>query len=501
MVHLFYSITCILVITAQFAAAKVSSGKALLNGEKSEALLTKFAISAGTKGSFDMKLTIPTEKGMYTDERFLRVHFFSNHAWTKNASKAPTCQEKVKYAAKFLPVEFNYSKEKDGKGVWLANVQTDDLGADPDTIRYWYITLDDCSLEISYHSEKDAPEIDYQYTIKNGDGNGGYTHFSADEIGMKKLHVIQILISSGLLICIALKLIKAIISGRHQVHIALIAVGCALSLDVLSCLSEMIHAGWYGMNGIGIYSFDCLATHLEAQCDAMIALVLILVGSGWTLPSDVIVRGSGKGQNMSMLGSTSIIQKLVVSLQSPSMTLHQLKNGNPASILLFSILISHAVLAQWGRTFDDEFDSFHALDHTAGKAVSIFRVVLGLLFLIGSASVRNSGRCPSSLHSFLMKFQMVGLSWFLSMPFVAMAASSSFPNYRKHLAMATGSAMVQACSLGSLTWLFCADESASAYHRLNTVTNNDKNMSLSDASSGGGGGRMWKIGKTKICLD
>lgn len=474
--------------------AKVSSGTALLDGEKSEALLTKFAISKGTKGSFDLKLTIPTSKGMYTDERYLTVHFFADDAWTHKASKASTCKEKVRYAAMKKPVTFNYGKE--GKDeVWVANIQSSELIAGHDSIRYWYISLDDCSLENSFHSEKDVPEMNYHYTIKNGDGKGGFTHYSADELGMRTLHVYQILVSSALLICIALKLIKAMTSAQGQVHIALLTVGCALQFDIMSCISEMIHAGYYSVNGIGIYTFDCLATHFEAQCDALIALVLILVGSGWTLPSDAIVKGTD--QNMALLGTTSMIQKLVVGLRSPSLALNQLKNGNPASILLFAVIVSHAILAQWGRTFDDEFDSFHALDHKAGKCVALCRFILGLIFLLGAASVRNSGRCPPSLKPFLTKFQIVGLSWFIALPFVSTAASS-LPNYRRHLAMAIGAALVQTCSLASLVWLFCADVSASAYHRMSTLSKD--NAGLSD-SSDIGGGRMWKIGKTKIRLD
>lgn len=485
----------LLLIPSHLILAKVTSGKAVLSGEKTEALLTKFAISAHTSGSLDLKLTIPTSKGMYTDERFLKVHFFADKAWTVKASKAATCSEKIKFASFSLPVTFNYGKE--GKeDVWIANVQTKELYAS-ESVQYWYISLDDCSLEQFFHNAKDVPEMTYTIDIKNGKLNGEYTHYSADELGMNKLHLAQILTSSALLLCVAMKLFKSMMSAQGQVHIALITVGCAIQLDILSNLSEMIHAGYYSINGIGIYTFDCLASHFEAQCDALIALVLILVGSGWTLPSDVIVKGTE--QNMSLLGTNSIIQKLVASLRSPTLTMHQLKSGNPASVLLFSVILSHAILAQWGRTFDEEFDSYHALDHIAGKAVAFFRVGLGLIFLVGAASVRNSGRCPPSLQPFLTKFQFVGLSWFLSLPFVSMS-SSLVPYHRQHLMMASGSAMVQACSLASLVWLFCADVSASAYHRVSTLSR--KNTSLSDSSSNdSGGGRMWKIGKTKIRLD
>ena len=491
--HSIFLLSCLL-FRAQIVSAKVSSGKAILSGENSEALITKFAISAQTTGFFDIKITIPTSTGMYTDERYLKLHFFAEKAWTQKASMASTCHEKVRHATMALPVTFNYGQE--GKEqVWVANVQTHDLRATENSITYWYITLDDCSLEVSYHSKKDIPDMNYHYIIQNGTRNGGLTHFSADELGMNKLHFAQIFVSACLLICVAIKLFKAIFSKNGQIHIALITVGFALYLDILSCLSELIHAGYYSVNGIGIYSFDCLASHFEAQCDALIALILILVGSGWTLPSAVIVKNSD--QNMSLLGTSTMVQRLVASLRSPSLALQQLKNGNPASILLVSVFIVHAILAQWGRTFDEEFDSFHALDHTAGKAVVVFRFLLGIVFLVGAASIRNSGKCPPSLRPFLAKFQIVGLSWFISLPFVTMVAST-LPNYRKHVTMACGAAMVQACSLASLVWLFCGDSSASVYHRMNTLSRDNTSLeNLGDTS----GSRMWKIGKTKIRLD
>jgi hypothetical protein len=444
---------------------------------------------------------------MYTDERSLKVHFFVDRAWTHNAAKVATCRQKIQHATKVMNVEFNLgtiNKEE----VWVAYIKTNDLPSSLGTVRYWYISLDDCSLESSFHSPKDVPEMEYQYTIKSGDGKGPLSHFSADQNGMNTLHVVQILTSSALLFCIAYKLIKAMTSSQGQVHVALLAVGCALTLDILSNLSEVIHALWYTVNGIGFYTFDCLASHFEAQCDALIALVLILVGSGWTLPSDVIVQGGGGNQNLSMLGSTSVMQRLVIGLQSPSFALQQVMDGNPASILLFSILILHALLAQWGRTYDEEFDSFHALDHTAGKAVIVLRVILSLVFLTGAASVRNSGRCPTSLYPFLKKFQFVGLTWFISLPFVSMIASAPIPDHKKHLVLAVGSAMVQSSSLASLVWLFCADASASPYHRVTTVSKANTSLSnVGQSSSGGGGGgyssggRIFKLGKTKIALD
>ena len=246
MTHPIHLLLTLLTIIPLLSYAKVSSGKALLNGENSEALLTKFAVSAGTRGWFDLTLTIPPSRGMYMDERFLRLHLFADEAWTKKAAKATTCDEKTRYANKALGVTFDYKAVEGGNDkekVWLARVETFDLISDGDKPRYWYITLDDCSLEYTNHRKEDVPEMDFTYTIRNGDGKGGYTHFSADELGINKLHVFQILFSSLLLFCIAAKIMKAMMDAHGQVHIALITVGFALQMDILSCLSEMIHAG------------------------------------------------------------------------------------------------------------------------------------------------------------------------------------------------------------------------------------------------------------------
>jgi len=401
--------------------AKKSSGNALLTGTNSEFLLTKFAISPRTVGSFDLKLTIPTDAGMYTDERALRVHLFVDEGWYDKAQKASTCREKVKYAIKALPVTYelkDVSKSKNAM-VWEANIHTPLNSMQSDTTQYWYISLDDCTLEETYHKLKDAPSMSFQYTIQNGNIREGYplSHFSADENGMVQLHSIQLAFSSLLLMWCAYKIGCAITSPRGQIHIALLIVASALACDIFSNISELIHNKVYTMNGIGSYLFDAFASHFEAQCDAMVAVVLLLVGSGWTLPGDVIVGDANN--NMAMLGTHSMVQKLVVGLRNPGLAMQQIKSGNPAAILVLSTLTLHAILAQWGRIYDDDFDCYHSLEHLPGYFLQGYRLLLGVAFLASVASVRNSGRCPHALKPFLTKFMLVGISWFISLPFVA----------------------------------------------------------------------------------
>jgi hypothetical protein len=461
---------------------KVSAGDLRLTGEKSEFLLAKFAISKNTIGTFDLKLSIPTIKGMYTDERYLRLHVFTEDAWHKHGKKS-LCNEKVNFAKDALPIVFDLSKER-GEQIWAASVNAKLDSSAFSSAKYWYMTLDDCSLEVSYHSEKDVPAIHFEYVVKDGE-----SHFSADESGMDKLHSVQVVVSLVLFLWIVMNVVSSFRRRQSQIHVALLAVASAILCDILSCISELIHSTWYSIDGIGSYTFDALASHFEAQCDAIIALLLIFIGSGWTLPTDIVGGGiNGSGKN-------NTVHNLVSGMRSPALAFQQLKKGNPAALLTMVIMALHAVLAQWGRTFDDDFDAYHSLEHLSGKALLWFRFSLAFIFLLAVNSVKSSGRCPQSLQSFLFRFSMVGVSWFIALPFMSMFVSSSLHYHQRHYAQSAGSALVQTCSLVSLVWLFTADSSSSGYHRLSKVQveNND---SLSSGAL-----TTWKFGKAKLRFD
>lgn len=70
-----FFILSILLCIVTIVDAKASSGDLLLTGENSVALLTKFAVSANESGFFQLQLKVDTEKGMYTDERQLKITF------------------------------------------------------------------------------------------------------------------------------------------------------------------------------------------------------------------------------------------------------------------------------------------------------------------------------------------------------------------------------------------------------------------------------------------
>ena len=510
------SYLCLLILLfALTCEAKIASGSAQLTGEKTESTLTKFAMSPYAQGKAVLELH---SKDMYVDETGLKMHFYKDEDW-KRVKKTPTCAEKIRLAKKSVPISFElnsspsreklkrhkHSKSKE-KGLWEAQVETTIPGFRSDGPQYWYITLDDCSLEVYLHDSQ-APRMEYTLTVMDEISNikvnsdvlkdkPVYSHTPADEAGMSRLHVVTAAVSLGLILLISYKIFTSVSTGG-SVHAALLIVLVAAICDASSSIFELVHLAMYEDNGIGNYTLDALSAHFEAMSDSLVALVLLSVGSGWTLPSDVL---SGGGPN-----NEGLLNKLVCGLRNPAAALVGAVggDGSPAGFLALAIIASHAALAQWGRTYDEDFDCYHSLENPPGRALMYFRVTLGLAFLVGVASIRNGGRCPQSLLPFLTKFAIVGISWFISLPFLSTFVASALPFHRRHQAISAGSAFAQSCSLASLAWMFGADSDASAYHRLSKVQG--KGDDLTDMTSSRGAGSLpkkaWMFGKTKVRLD
>ena len=498
----------LLLLAAGCCEAKVKEGSAHLTGEKTENTLSKFALSPFAQGKVVLELH---SKDMYVDETGLRMHMYHDSDWPR-VKKAPTCAEKVRLAKKAVPISFelnnNPSKEKldrhkksksKERGLWESRVKTSIPGFSTDRPQYWYLTLDDCSLEVYLHDNQ-APQIEYTLTILdevsgtqvNQDvfkDKAEYRHTPADENGMSRLHFITALVSFVLFLLIGYKIFTSIQTGG-SVHAALLIMAITALCDGFSSVFELSHLAIYENNGIGSYSLDALSTHFEAMSDSLVALVLLSVGSGWTLPSDVLSSGGASS-------SSGFLNNLVCGLRNPASAL----TGGPAGMLAIGIIVAHASLAQWGRTYDEDFDVYHSLENPPGRALMYFRISLGLAFLVGVASIRNGGRCPASLLPFLTKFAIVGISWFISLPFLSTFVASTLPYHRRHQAISAGSAFAQSCSIASLAWMFAADSDASAYHRLSKVQGKGDDLTDMASTRSGHSAKTWRFGKTKVRLD
>mmetsp|Transcript_19642 Transcript_19642/g.27624 ORF Transcript_19642/g.27624 Transcript_19642/m.27624 type:complete len:526 (+) Transcript_19642:252-1829(+) len=508
-------LTTILVITRpNFVHAKKKSGKVLLTGTNSEGLLVKYAVPGHHDGRLEVNLRIPVSKGMYEDERYLRLHVFDETKW-HIAKKKATCHDKVKNASGERPVRFEYKKDYQNgnkkEPFWVSNITLHRLPATSsarDAPQFWYFTLTDCSLETSLHTLETAPEMSYDLDIVHYDPKYRrvHIHASAQMDGMITLRFLDITITLLLGATLIFKLYKRATKSSHSknihnhsshtVHLAPLFVLAACASNISSSFLELMHIFSYSRNGIGFYTADALAAHCEAISDAILAIILLSIGNGWTLPGHI----SSSHSNTTIKGNTF---------------------SRAQQIMFAIVLLAHTLLAQWGRTFDDDFDTYHSLEHPPGRALMILRASLCIPFLLGTASVKKSGRFPDSLQSFWKAFIIVGLAWFLSLPFIMKCVNTLspllIPRVKKHLCLNVGSAMVQICSLISLTWMFGGEEGCSAYHRLSRVNDLSGQNDLgslsggSDGASGGGGGRrssaqsfnksFFQFGNTKIRID
>ncbi|EED95857.1 predicted protein [Thalassiosira pseudonana CCMP1335] len=513
-------LTCflsILLLASAPVTAKISSGKAHLSGANTESTLIKFPVSASSSAKIDINLT---SYGMYEDEQQLRLHVYDDEDWRK-VTRTPLCTDKAQMALQAIPIVFDFKgKERDDRSgkkglveIYTARIQTTMQNPPPpvgrfrrqkkDRPRYFYFAIDDCSLEKYDHDGK-MPDMKYDISILNvrpsSSGEPIYEHLPADEDGIGLLLVLSLVFSGALALLLFYKFASTL---GGEVHVAILVVMAACACNGLSSLCELIHRTIYQSNGYGNYQLDALSSYFEALSDSMVALVLLSIGGGWTLPTDVVGGGIGKEAS---------VNKLMKGVRNPAGSLLDLISSGGGSgdrkegIVALVIIFAHVGLAQWGRTFDDDFDTYHALEHPPGRALMMIRVVLGLVFITGVGMVRSGGKCPPSLMSFLTRFALVGLSYFVSLPAVSMFVGTALHYHQRHQALHWGAALVQASSLASLTWLFIGGADSSAYHRLSRVskhTEGDMTADLSSSVGGGGSSRptTWRFGRTKIRLD
>ena len=521
-IFLFETMKCMLlfqaiatVITIGRAYAKKVSGKVALTGTKSEIILTKFAIPPAAEMSISLSVTIPESRGMYVDERMLRVHVFSDEDWPL-VRRAPTCHEKVQRALKYFPLSFNLEKFPKGKGFWKASIVNEIITlpeAFSSRASFWYWIIDDCSLESSFHRLSDTPPMDFELIVRSrrrhahslGD-NQLYieSHLSADHEGLGTVLSMTLIISALLCIFMVFRISKSLLDSRTgaTIHIAQILVLLLVMLQMFSSIFELLHFAIYLMNGFGNYALDAISGQAEALCDGLIAIVLLYVGSGWTLPHHV-ANISASIESSSSYKKKTLLERLsspiFSGLRSPN------EQGRFWWIVPSIVLILHVAIAQWSRIFNDDFDSYHSLEHSSGRALMWLRFSLCFIFVSGTNALRQSGRCPRSLNSFLTKFLIVGIAWFVSLPFVSVSVSSLIPAYLKHKALVIGSTVVQVSSIASLVWLFSSNSEASAYHRVSKTKVTHGEDDLTDLSYTGAAmasyKRIFNIGSTKIRLD
>lgn len=506
--------------------SKKTSGDFKLSGINSDYVLSNFAIS----NSASIQIIMNTGQIVYPGTVTLRA--YSDIVW-KQYNKATTCESKIKYAHQSILVDFQYQTIaiKNIK-IWRSSntfyINAIPANAYPNHNRtyYWYFVIDDCSLE-QYYMDNKVPIIHYDISLLNylnNEHTGINTHFSADQFHLKFYHIITMILSSTVLCRLLYTIIYQIFftrnsnggssnSGGSSIHIAVLWITIGAIFDMLSSFFELLHLQSYSNNGIGIYCIDAIAAHCEAICDTLIILFLLSIGSGWTLPSSTLIM-----KNTS--NTTNAFYSLINGLSKPISSLISI--SNITSIFGWIVLLIHIILTQWGRTYNDEYDSYHDYEHLPGKLLMSIRIILGIIYWIITYQTRLScGNTNIKLIQFYYHIGIIGFIWFISLPIFIYYCSSTWfiSHYNKLPMVCIGSSLLQSISLLSLSWLVTGH--SSIYHQYSHITHtesvsltdllssssnnnmndSDKNSNSSSNNNSSKGLSSWSVGKTKVRLD
>ena len=501
-------------------AAKVS-GDFKLSGSKTEVVLGSFV--ALPKGAY-AQLNV-TADGPYPQSAGQTLYFraYRDTEWPM-VQKLTLCSEKVKFALYEQLIEFESATPEKKKAIssgtkeYKAKVSIEVHNKDPITSEelkrnhYWYFTLDDCSLE-EYGHDSAVPTISYTIHMRNfriwKRFYIKYGEISADDQNLFPLHSFSMMTTLIVLILLVLNIIYKLnfdFSKQYTVHAAVLWVTGAALLDFLSGLSELLHIAIYNQDGIGSYTLDAMSAHLEAQCDSMIMILLLSIAAGWTLPSSVItIQGTASSTaNMKSNQSVLAMQKLISSLANPI----SIGMKGPSGSLTIGVVLVHAILAQWGRIYNDNFDSYHDMDHLPGQILLVIRVVVGFLFITAVRQTASSPKCPPALATFYRWYGYVGVTWFWALPIWVVYCHVGLPLYKLKPYVYGGCCVLQGLPHVMLGLLVTTQ--STSYHRYSRIATKNQRDTLTDnmdesnnsSTTTPVASTTWTIGrKAKVRLD
>jgi Rhodopsin-like GPCR transmembrane domain len=477
------------------AFAATNSGSFQLTNKKFDHVITSFSIASGAKG---LMTAVLLSNERYQNEDNLKMHLYRDDDWVK-VKKAATCEEKTKFARQTVSVRFEQESEDQTrqwgyrKPRWRSEthlkIEPVEVESSDYTPRhhYWYVVMDDCSLDSEYSAT--MHKIQYYLQIYNMISQNAITHLSTDEFSLSRIHTFTMFFGSAITLFLFGKISYAL-GTSGIVHIAKLMVCWATACDVASSVFELLHMNFYRLDGIGWFFLDNMSAYAEAICDGFICFLLLAIAAGWTLPSDVIAIKQGQD-------NATVLQKILVGLANPAGS----DSGiNPFSAFFFGSIVTHVGLAHWGLAYNDDYDSYHDLEHTPGKVLMALRSVLGIFML--AATVQTRIKCNASLHSFYAHFAIVGTIWFQGLPCITWICNTFVAFHRRHPTVITAAAVLQSMSLLLLSWLVAVDD-ASSYHKVSHMTQSgENNLTEKIASVSSGKAVTWRlVGKRKVRLD
>ena len=447
-----------------------------------------------------MTAVLISEEEYDNKDENLKMHLYLDDDWSK-VQRAKTCQEKTRLARQTVSVNFA-SEDAEERKQWGSkkprwrsetHMKIDPLEDEHDYAprhHYWYIVLDDCSLEEASRRRTVVPNIKYYVQIYNQMTENSLTHLSTDEFVLSRTHTATMFFSG--IICVLLfgKISFSLVTAGI-VHVAKIMVLGAAGFDTASSAFELLHLMFYRFDGTGIYFLDAISAYNEALCDAVVSFLVLTIAAGWTLPSDAISVGRSQG-------NTSLLQNILAGIANPAGGKGWM---NPFNGLFLGLIGTHLMLAHWGLSYNDEYESYHNLEHLPGKLLMGMRSTLGLLMLAAIAQTRM--KCSSSLHPFYAKFALVGTMWFQGLPVITWFCNTFVAFHQRHPTVIIAGAILQSTSLLLLSWIVAIDGS-STYHKVSHMTQSaDDNLTEKMSSLGAHISCSWKLfgGRAKVRLD
>lgn len=492
--------------------AKKVSGDFRLTGANTEHVLTTFAVVPTGAAMMRLNLTAPR---MYEDERLLAVYLYRDVEWPQ-FQKATLCNHKTRFSKQRQPITFDYidnqwkSKPMQvilvNKGADIRNANVEDRKKE--RAHYWYIVVTDCILEQGNMDAK-IPPLHFELEILNQLSTDTskpqvYTQFSADELSLYRYHGWTLLVTATVTLWLCTTIVGQVTrssggASSNSLHVTVLWVTLAAILDTGSALLELAHLRIYESNGIGSYVLDAMSAHCEAIADALAAILLWCVGAGWTLSTEL--------QQRALHGTTTPIARLFYDWRQP---FGHVGGGapnqailGPGHVLMVVVLAAHVILAQWGRIYNDNFDSYHDYEHGPGHALMWLRLVCGALFALCTwhthqgLQQHSAGRMLSDFYKTLLGF---GIVWYTGLPALTLWAKA-LPYYLRNGVVVVGSSLLQATVLASLAYLVIYSRALAKVNASTSAKNHAEDILPGSSLGAGAAPRLFSLGKTKIRLD
>ena len=225
------------------------------------------------------------------------------------------------------------------------------------------------------------------------------------------------------------------------------------------------------------------------MCDFIVIFMLISISCGWTLSSSLPMDLTSMGFKNRKTAPTMILDYINTKLRKPSQFM---QNCNMVSLTLASLFVFHLVLVLWGRTYDDEFYSFHNFEHLPGRILMLFRAVCGILFWFLVTQTMHMQGGVGDMASFLSTFRLFGMTWFWSLP-IAVLFAPLWAEYLRHWWISGVVMLGQSLTMGGLTYTIF-DSKNSIFYRKSAAGSRDNSLEMNK-------GFKPSITRTKVNMD